>query len=1241
MAKKILGIDLGVSSIGWALIEENENVNENKIISMGVRIVPLTTDDTNEFNSGQAISKNQARTAKRTQRRGYDRYQMRRKSLTKVLIDNDMFEPELFNLKALELWGLRAKAVNEKISLKELGRVLYHLNQKRGYKSAKKSENKDKKDTKYVEEIKNRYDELQSNEITIGQKFYNQLLENPFYRIKEQVYPREAYIDEYDKIMACQQRFYPNILTSELIDKIRNEIIYFQRPLKSQKSLVSVCEFEGKWIKTADDKEIFVGPKVAPKSSPLFQVCKIWETINNIEIKNKKGQRLEISNEKKREIFEFLDFNEKISQKELFKILELDSADGWYGNKQIKAGLQGNITKTKILKELKDLKYDSSILNFDLNIIDVGDQTYLLDRKSGELFDFQERLIVSPDIEKQPFYQLWHVIYSIDDEEECKNTLIKRFNLTEEVASKLARIDFKTSGFGNKSSKAIRMILPYLMKGYHYSEACSLAGYNHSNSLTKDEILQKKLKDKIELLQKNSLRQPVVEKILNQLINLVNAVIDEERGWVTREERLNNQFEIRIELARELKQTKEERNRTFQNQRERQKQNEEAAKGLAEFGLKATRTNIIKWRLFHEMKSDEAKINAQCVYCGEMIGIAEALTGDRVDVEHIIPKSLLFDDSQDNKILSHRACNAQKGNRTAYDYMKSKGEESFNKYIERVKYLYDKHLISKSKRDKLLMPENKIPDDFINRQLRENAYISKKAREILSSVCYNVWSTSGNVTAYLRSIWGWEDVLMQLQIPKYRELGLTEEVSWEIDGQIHKKEVIKDWTKRDDHRHHALDALTIACTKQGFIQRINTLSSETNRAEMMAELQQHKTEIPERLSLLDKYFYSKKPFSHEVVKKKLSEILVSFKAGKKVATYSVRKVKINGRKTVVQRNILTPRGPLSEESVYGKIKVFEKDKPIKDLFENPDRIINSVIREKVIERLRLCNNDTNLAKKSIKKEPIYLDEDKTIILEKADCYKEKYVIKYPLSSIEKVDNIVDLKVRELVRQRLKQFEYKTNEAFKNPLYFDDENKIPIRTVRMFTNLTLVEPIRRDAQSNPIAFVKPGNNHHVAIYIDDKGEPKEHICTFWHAVERKKYRIPVIINDPSEIWKKILDEGSEYQQSFLDKLPEDGLKFVISLQQNEMFLLGLSDDEISKCLEEKDFTTLSDRLYRVQKLSKNYYVFRHHIETKVDENEDLKKLQKYYSIRSLNSFFSMNPRKVYIDRLGNISLELKR
>src|SRR5690606_13326250 len=206
-----------------------------------------------------------------------------------ALLANNMFDESLFNLPALQLWSLRANAVKEQVSLKELGRVLYHLNQKRGYKSSRSDANLDKKDTDYVAEVKSRHQEIKDLGITIGQKFFAALQQEPGYQIKKQVFPREAYIEEFDAICSTQKLYYPDVLTDNFISTLRNEIIYFQRKLKSQKGLVSVCEFEGRWYKNAQGKARFVGPKVAAKSSPLFQVCKIWETINALQIKNKLG----------------------------------------------------------------------------------------------------------------------------------------------------------------------------------------------------------------------------------------------------------------------------------------------------------------------------------------------------------------------------------------------------------------------------------------------------------------------------------------------------------------------------------------------------------------------------------------------------------------------------------------------------------------------------------------------------------------------------------------------------------------------------------------------------------------------------------------------------------------------------------------------------------------------------------------------------------------------------------------
>ncbi len=1231
--KKFLGLDLGTSSIGWAVVQENESNIE--ILDMGSRIIPLIADERDEFTSGNAVTKNQKRTQRRTQRKGYDRYQLRRKYLTQFLLNNNMFPgDDLLRVHKMNLWELRKKAASERVELNELGRILYHLNQKRGYKSARIDENKEKKDTDYVVEVKGRHQLINERKQTIGQYLYEQLSDNQLYRIRNQVFPREAYIEEFDAIMREQQKHYPELINASFINELKNEIIYFQRKLKSQKGLVSVCEFAGIWVAVGNGREIFTGPKVAPRSSPVFQACKIWENINSIKIKNRRNEELPIASEQKQLIFDFLNKNERLKSSDLQALLNLEKKGDWLFNQQLKNGIQGNTTRTK-LKEI--LGEDHHLLSFTIRTKENNSDATLYDKDTGEVLSCIKGKTIDDIIEKEPLYQLWHTIYSINDITECSKALIKRFDLQEDTALKLAQVDFVSAGFGNKSVKAMRNILPYLMEGYVYSDACMLAGYNHSDSITKEENLRRKLIDKLPQLHKNSLRQPVVEKILNQMINVVNCVI----------EKYGRPDEIRVELARELKQSKEERKQTYKDLNDREKENDRIRKRLREeYGIRDTRNNVIKWRLFQEIAGDDTKINAQCVYCGKQFGITDALQGSQVDVEHIIPKALLFDDSQSNKTLSHRHCNLDKHNQTAYDYMASKGEDSLNAYIDRVNKLFKNKIIGRAKFNKLLMPKSKIPNDFIDRQIRETQYISKKSKEMLLQVCRNVWATSGTVTERLRYLWGWNDVLMNLQLPKQREFGLTEWVEWETNnGQKHRKEVIKDWTKRDDHRHHAIDALVVACTKQGFIQRMNNLSQEGARAEIYAEVENMNFDFREKLNLLDRYLIAQRPFDTAYVEKKASQILVSFKSGKKVATWGRRIAKLNGKKQIVQNRIVVPRGPLSEESVYGKIVSVERDPktsciirhPVKYLFENPHLIFKNYIRQLVEERLARFDNDVKSALASLKKEPVFLDKDKKVALEYATCFKEAYVIKYSVKSLKlgDVNYIVDEKAKQAIRARLEQFSGKTTEAFKEPVYIDEENKIPILTVRCYTGLEMVEPVKKDSSGKDIGFVKPGNNHHIAIYLDSDGKPVEHLCTFWHAVERKKFLMPVVIKSPTEVWDKIMTSNNEYPEAFLERLPQQGWKFVMEMQQNKMFLMNMAAEAIDEAIRNNNITELSNHLYRVQKLTSKDYYFRHHTETQVGESSKFISSRKHIRIASIKALIAHEPRAVDLSSLGGI------
>lgn len=280
---------------------------------------------------------------------------------------------------------------------------------------------------------------------------------------------------------------------------------------------------------------------------------------------------------------------------------------------------------------------------------------------------------------------------------------------------------------------------------------------------------------------------------------------------------------------------------------------------------------------------------------------------------------------------------------------------------------------------------------------------------------------------------------------------------------------------------------------------------------------------------------------------------------------------------LVQENIVIPRGALHEESLYGAVDRYGKNR-----------------------------------------------KGETIV-------EKQSVLKYPLSSIVRkdIEFIVDEGIKKLVRQRFDNHTGNEKDVWKdltnNPLLF---NGAPIRSVRCFTGLKSEATATLDRGS-----VKPGNNHHIAIYVDRDGKRQESCVTFWHAVERKKHRIPVVITRPDEVWDHLPADLSE---EFLAQLPLPDRTFEMSLQQNEMFVLGLEPDEFEAAMRGRDFTLLSKYLYRVQKIQKGEYYFRHHLQTKVDDISMSSKNAGFFQRYSMKSLFENSPQKVRISLLGEIS-----
>lgn len=417
---------------------------------------------------------------------------------------------------------------------------------------------------------------------------------------------------------------------------------------------------------------------------------------------------------------------------------------------------------------------------------------------SISILDFDPEL-PNPDFEKQKSYQLWHLLYSYEGDnsasgnENLYRLLEEKFGFRKEHSKVLATISFPQD-YGSLSSKAMRKIYTYI-KENKYSDACVLAGYNHSkNSLTKEELAKRVFKDQLEILPKNSLRNPVVEKILNQMINLVNTIITE----------YGRPDEIRIELARELKKNAEERAEMTKSINEATILHQKyAAVLIKEFGISIpSRNDIIRYKLYLELANNGFKD----LYTNVKIEKDNLFT-DKYDIDHIIPQSRFFDDSFSNKVLVPRGVNLKKGNFTAFDFLENEGKEQFEIFINTVKELFDKKIISKAKYEKLLKKAADVGDGFIERDLRDTQYIAKKAKEILFSITNSVVSTSGSITDKLREDWNLVNTMKELNLDKFRALGLTEMVK---NSKGEDKEIITDWTKRNDHRHHAMDALTVA-----------------------------------------------------------------------------------------------------------------------------------------------------------------------------------------------------------------------------------------------------------------------------------------------------------------------------------------------------------------------------------------------------------------------------------------------
>lgn len=1132
----------------------------------------------------------------------------------------------------IENYRWRAEALKRQLHPEELAVVIQEINRQISQSSG------------YLGEISDRSKQLYFNRQTVGQYLWSLLQKDPNTSLRNRVFYRQDYLDEFDKIWEIQASYHPE-LTLELKHEIRDVIIFYQRGLKSKKGLVSLCEFEQSEALIEKDGKMVkkqIGCRVIPRSHPLFQAFKVWQTLNNVELigKNQQHPSRALTPEEKEMLAQELFVKGELKKAEVLKLL-LDKTSGWDLNFQrLDGDKTGSVLFATYSKLIELYGYDA--VDFSKPAAEIIQQLEMifsdLHWNKGLLsIDLNQS---DSDIEQQPYFRLWHLLYSFegDNTPTGNGKLVEKLTalcgMDKEYATELAKVTFEDE-YGSLSAKAIKKLLPHLKAGKRYDEACTQAGYRHSkSSLTKEELDAKVLKEHLDILPKNSLRNPVVEKILNQMVHVVNDLID----------LYGHPDEIRVELARELKKSAKERADMTASLAKNTKEQELVRQLLQnEFHIQhVTRNDILRYRLYEELKENGHKT----LYSNQYIP-KELIFSDLIDIEHIIPQARLFDDSFSNKTLEYRDVNIKKGNRTAYDFI---ADEYGADALEQYKNLCDKLFQSNpAKLRKLKMQEKDIPDGFIERDLRNTQYISRMAFSLLGQVCRRVVATSGSITDRLREDWQLVDVMKELNLPKYEQLGLVESYQ-DRNGRTIK--LIKDWTKRNDHRHHAMDALTVAFTKEAYVQYFN---------HMNAAYQSDKPEADSIWGIKQKYVKERRilpPMPLQLfrteAKRHLQCILVSIKAKNKVVTPHVNPAKPYGEIEKAQPT-LTPRGQLHLETIYGSRKQYvTKEEKVNASFtaEKIATVCKLAYRMALLDRLADYGGDPKKAftgKNSLEKNPVYLDAEHRVQLPvkvKTVSLEVGYTIRKTVDKDLKIDKVVDPKIRRLLQERLAIYGGNAKNAFsnleENPIWLNQAKGIQIKRVTITgisEALALHDKkdkegkVMLDAQGKriPVDFVNTGNNHHVAIYqrpkidkwgaivCDESGNPvyelEERVVSFFEAVTRVNCHLPIVDRD-------------------LNK--EEGWQFLFTMKQNEYFVLpdektGFDPHEID-LLDPDNYALISPHLFRVQKLSTKYYMFRHHLETSVEENDSLRGItwERIQSTAKLRGIV-----KVRINHIGQI------
>lgn len=925
---------------------------------------------------------------------------------------------------------------------------------------------------------------------TVGEYIYETIIKSPETKIKGklvQTVERAYYRTELETILDTQMRLNPILQDKELYGKcietlyrsnvqyrdsiakrdfkylLINDIIFYQRPLKTKKGLIDNCPFESyTYMDKATGLKIESHLKCVAKSNPYFQEFRLWQFLLNLKILDADtGVDLTKSfipdNTAKADLFTWMNGESYVNQEKFFKYkgLGIKSEDRvkYRWNYVEDKKYPGNETRGEILSALK--KAGVSPDSF-YRVQSVGDDL-------GNPADKEQLSIISS---RELDYALWHLLYSIDDRLELKKALAKfaaknadRIPDAGKFVDAFMKIKPFEKKYGSYSEKAVKKLLPLMRLGKYWSENAfdekTRERISKIINAEYDETISDRVREKTMSLQsvedfqglpvwiasyivynihsearevvkwnspedidnylrkfrQYSLRNPIVESVVLETLRVVRDVW-REYGKID---------EIHIELGREMKNSAEKRKQITARALENENTNLRIKAMLSEFKLEGTRPNSPSQqeilRIYEEavltgtkvpddVQRTIAKFNQKeaakrptksemekykcwlgqkyrSPYTGRIIPLAKLFTHE-YQIEHIIPQSKYFDDSLNNKVICEAAVNKDKADKLAHVYISEAKEKTVDlgegrkvkvlSLEEYEKFVTDNYKGSRNALKRMHLLADDIPEGFVKRQLNDTRYISKFVKALLSNVVRedgeeqdtskNIITCSGAVTDRLKKDWGINDAWKELMMPRFERMDAINEdeqyVAEKANG--HKVPCVPDSRrrgfemKRIDHRHHAMDAIVIACATRNIVSYLNNESACSGAKFTRQDL---------RRLVCDGNGYKdiKKPSPDfvEKVKSTLNGCIVSFKQNVRVINKTSNHYEkiIDGKKvSVKQRNGdgWSIRKSMHKDTVWGSVNLrLIKSVPVGDALKNPARIVRKDVKDFIKE----CGTNDN------------------------------------------------------------------------------------------------------------------------------------------------------------------------------------------------------------------------------------------------------------------------------------------